>query len=630
VPDPPPGKRRGLAMQSTDVPPTCPEAEYRRRLDHWRDRQARLDRRAARLRRAEKVVLGFIILLALLSEREAAANKVFMIGVPSLIGQFVSTWRKRSLHGSRIAGRAAEWYETRLACVQGGWAGRGPMGERFADESHPCALDLDLCGRGSLFERLGLVRTGAGEEILAEWLKSPAAPEEVRARQGAVAELRDAVEGREQVALLEPAGVVDVAGLREWVTSAPDPGPTALRLVAFALVLAVAAALAGWLFLRLGPFPLLAVFAAEAALAYRIRPRVRASLAAVTGRSADITLLTTLLRRLERGRFRSPWLCRLQAELRADGPSPSRTVGRLARLVCLLDVKNDLPQAPLVSPLFWTTHLAFFLAGWRRRYGADLVRWLPILGAFEAIHSLAGYAYDNPADPFPELLPDGPAFDAEALGHPLLPPGRCVTNDVRLDRGLALLVVSGSNMSGKSTLLRSVGVNAVLAQMGAPVRAKRLRLSPLAVGATMRVQDSLLGGRSRFYAELLRVREIIALARGPRPLLFLLDELFAGTNSADRRAGAEAVARALVGAGAVGLLTTHDLALTGVTELIGQRARNVHFADRLDGTAVTFDYTMRPGVVPHGNALALLRAAGIAVPSADAPPSCGPGADALR
>jgi hypothetical protein len=601
-------------MQSTDPTPIVPVSEYRRRLGHWRNRQARLDHRAALLLRAEKVVLGVIVAMALLSERETTANKFIMIGVPALIGQLLSTGRKRCLLGSRIAGRAAEWYETRLACLQGGWAGRGPAGERFADESHPCALDLDLCGRGSLFERLGQARTGAGEEILAGWLKSPADPEEVRARQAAVAELRGAVEEREQLALLEPAGVVDDAGLREWVASAPDPGPAAPRLVAFALILAMAAALAGWLLLRLGPYPLLVVLAVEAALAYRMRPRVRASLAALVGRSADVALLATLLRRLERGRFRSPWLCRLQAELRADVLSPSRTVGRLARRIALLDVKNDLPQAPLVSTLMWTTHLAFFLASWRRRYGADLVRWLPILGAFEAIHSLAGYAYDNPADPFPELLPDGPVFDAEALGHPLLPPGRCVPNDVRLDRGLALLVVSGSNMSGKSTLLRAVGVNAVLAQAGAPVRARRLRLSPLTVGATMRVQDSLQGGRSRFFAELLRVREIIALARGPRPLLFLLDELFAGTNSADRRAGAEAVARALVGAGAIGLLTTHDLALTGVTELVGERARNVHFADRLDGGAVTFDYTMRPGVVPHGNALALLRAAGIDVP----------------
>jgi hypothetical protein len=617
-------------MPSPDATLSVPESEYRRRLDHWRDRKARLERRAASLRRAEKVVLGVLIALALLSEREAAANKVIIIGLPALLGQLVSTWRKRSLQGSQLAGRAAEWYETRLACLQGGWAGRGPAGERFADEAHPCALDLDLCGRGSLFERLCLARTGAGEEVLAGWLKSPADPEEVRARQDAVAELRGAVEDREQTALLEPAGVVDVARLREWVTAAPNPGPLWQRFAAFALVLAVAAALAVWFLFRLGPYPLLAVFAAEAALAYRMRPRVRASLAAVVGRSGEISLIVALLRRLERGRFRSPWLCRLQADLLEGGPSSSRRVGWLVRLVALLDVKNDLPQAPLVSPLMWTTLLAYSLADWRRRHAADFVRWLPILGAFEAIHSLAGYAYDNPADPFPELLPDGPVFDAEALGHPLLPPGRCVTNDVRLDRCLALLVVSGSNMSGKSTLLRAVGVNAALAQAGAPVRARRLRLSPLAVGATMRVQDSLQGGRSRFYAELLRVREIIALARGPRPLLFLLDELFAGTNSADRRAGAEAVARALVGAGAVGLLTTHDLALTGVADLVGERARNVHFADRLDGAAVTFDYTMRPGVVPHGNALALLRAAGIAVPPAEAPPACGPAGDALR
>jgi hypothetical protein len=559
--------------------------------------------------------------MALLSQYESAQNKVFMIGVPALFGQVLSSWRKRTIHAGRIAGRAAEWYETRLACLQGGWAGRGLTGDHFTDESHPCALDLDLYGRGSLFERLCLARTGAGEEVLAGWLKSPADPEEVRERQAAVAELRGAVEEREWLALLEPAGVVDVAGLREWVASAADPGPRVLRLVAFALVLAVAAALAAWPLLRLGPYPLLVVFAAEAVLAYRMRPRVRASLAAVIGRSGEFTLLASLFRRLERGRFRSPWLRRLQADLRADVFSPSRCIGRLARLVALIDVKNDLPQAPLVSPLMWTTHLAYFLAAWRRRHGTDLLRWLPILGAFEAMTSLAGYAYDNPADPFPALLPDGPTFDAEALGHPLLPPGRCVANDVRLDRAVALLVVSGSNMSGKSTLLRAVGINAVLAQAGAPVRARRLRLSPLAVGATMRVQDSLRGGRSRFYAELLRVRQIIDLARGPRPLLFLLDELFAGTNSADRRAGAEAVARSLVAAGAVGLLTTHDLALTGVADLVGDRARNVHFADRLDGSAVTFDYAMRPGVVPHGNALALLRAAGIDVPSPAAEPS---------
>jgi hypothetical protein len=590
-----------------------PEVEYQRRLDRWRDRQARLERRAALLRRTEKIVFGVIVLMGLLSQYESVRNKFIMIGVPALLLQAVSGWRKRTLRAGRLAGRAAEWYETRLACLRGEWGGHGPAGERFADDAHPYALDLDLFGRGSLFERMYLARTGAGEEALAGWLKAPADPEEVRARQAAVAELRDAVEAREQMALLSPEGTVDLTGLRNWIATAPEPGPMWMHVVTVSLVAAFLATVAGWLALGLGPYPLLAVLAAEAVLACRMRERVRATVAAVRGRSGALYLLADLLARLERGHFRSPWLCRLQADLRAVWRSPSRRVGRLARLASLLDVKNDLPQAPLVSPLMWTTHRAFCLATWRRRYGAELLRWLDLLGSFETLHSLAGYAYENPADPFPELVADGPLFDADALGHPLLPPGHCVPNAVRLDRDLALLVVSGSNMSGKSTLLRAVGINAVLAQAGAPVRARRLRLSPFAVGATMRVQDSLRAGRSRFYAELLRVRQVIGMASGERPLLFLLDELFAGTNSADRLAGAEAVTRTLVGAGAVGLLTTHDLALTGVARHLGGRAQNVHFADHLKDGAVTFDYTMRPGVVPHGNALAILRAAGIAV-----------------
>src|SRR5262249_14249864 len=155
--------------------------------------------------------------------------------------------RKRCLHQGQLAGRAADWYEARLACLKGEWAGRGPQGERFAEEGHPCALDLDLFGRGSLFERLCLARTGAGEEALAAWLKSPADPDEARARQAAVMELRDGLDERERIALLDPAGVVDVIGLRQWLASAPDPGPPWLRAVVFGLVMAMAAALAGWL-----------------------------------------------------------------------------------------------------------------------------------------------------------------------------------------------------------------------------------------------------------------------------------------------------------------------------------------------------------------------------------------------
>jgi DNA mismatch repair ATPase MutS len=190
-----------------------------------------------------------------------------------------------------------------------------------------------------------------------------------------------------------------------------------------------------------------------------------------------------------------------------------------------------------------------------------------------------------------------------------------VANDVHLggDRGPRVLVVSGSNMSGKSTLLRAVGVNAILALAGAPVRAARLAMSSLAVGATIRIGDSLQEGHSRFYTEILRIRDIVTAARGARPVLFLLDEILHGTNSHDRRIGADAIVRSLVEAGAIGLITTHDLALTELTATLDGRAANVHFEDRIEDDKMVFDYRMRPGVVERSNAVALMRAVGLDV-----------------
>src|SRR5262249_8415729 len=242
-----------------------------------------------------------------------------------------------------------------------------------------------------------------------------------------------------------------------------------------------------------------------------------------------------------------------------------------------------------------------------RRHGPDLAGWLDAAGRAEALCSLAAYAFENPADPFPEIIEPGPCVDGRALAHPLMPRGTCVPNDLALVREPQLLVVSGSNMSGKSTFLRTVGVNAVLALAGAPVRAGRLRLSPLVLGATLRIQDSLQRGQSRFYAEITRLRQVLDLARGPVPVLFLLDELLSGTRSGDRGAGAEAVLRRLVDAGALGLVTTHDLALTSVADALGP-AGNVHFDEQLQDGQLAFDYTMRPGVVRQRNALALMRA----------------------
>jgi DNA mismatch repair ATPase MutS len=240
--------------------------------------------------------------------------------------------------------------------------------------------------------------------------------------------------------------------------------------------------------------------------------------------------------------------------------------------------------------------------------------WLREVGELEAFSALATFAYERPADPFPELVDEGPVFEAEALGHPLIAPTVAVRNDVTLGgAGPRVLIVSGSNMSGKSTLLRTVGVNTVLALAGAPVCARRLRVSPVVLGATLRINDSLQAGKSRFYAELTRLKQIVDRAGGQPPLLFLLDEILHGTNSHDRRIGAEAILRGLVARGAVGLVTTHDLALAEVAAAMAGRAANVHFEDHLEAGVMTFDYRMKPGVVRKSNALELMRAVGLEV-----------------
>ena len=242
--------------------------------------------------------------------------------------------------------------------------------------------------------------------------------------------------------------------------------------------------------------------------------------------------------------------------------------------------------------------------------------WIDIAGEMEALLSLASYSFEHPDDPFPEFAQGsdpGALFDGDALGHPLIPAAQCVRNSVRLDKEARVLLVSGSNMSGKSTLLRTVGINAVLAMAGAPIRGKSLRLTPLVIGTRIRSTDSLQEGRSSFYTEILHIRQVFDLRNAEAPLLFLFDELLEGTNSKDRRIGAEGLIRALLNGGAIGIVSTHDLALTDITEPLGNVVRNMHFQDTVEGGKMQFDYRLRDGVVAKSNALELMRLIGLDV-----------------
>jgi DNA mismatch repair ATPase MutS len=268
---------------------------------------------------------------------------------------------------------------------------------------------------------------------------------------------------------------------------------------------------------------------------------------------------------------------------------------------------------PVAAMLIWTAQFAMAVEAWRTANGPYIGTWIAAVGEFEALCSLSTYAFERPDATFPQLELTGPLFDADALRHPLIPAAVAVANDVQIGKGTCLWIVSGSNMSGKSTLMRAVGLNAVLAWAGAPVACARLSISALRIGASMSTHDSLADNRSRFYAEISRLRDVVELARSGHPTLFLLDELLSGTNSHDRRIGAEAVVRGLVERGAIGLVSTHDLALAEMVSTLNGKAANVHFEDHIEGGEIRFDYRLRQGVVTRSNALELMRAVGLDV-----------------
>jgi hypothetical protein len=589
--------------------------EYVRRLGARRDARDRHDRIGRLVANARLVVFAAGVLLFWLVAGPGLVAPGWL-AAPAVLFVALIAWHARASREGRRAALAVAFYEGGLARLDGRWAGAGEAGLRFLDAEHPYAADLDLFGAGSLFERLCAARTGAGQEALAGWLLRPATIEEIGGRHEAIDELRARIDLSEELDLLaiDVRDAIAPGALAAWGAAPPVFAGRSTSVAAGLLSALAVAALIAWWASPIGPAPFLLVLLLEGAFALWHAGRTRRVLAGVDRRARELVQLSELLARLEREPFEAAIMRRLRDGLDVGGESASATIARLARLLQRLDARRNQLFAPVAAILLWTTRHAAAIDAWRARSGPAIAGWLAVVGEFEALCSLASYARENPADPFPEVAPGASCFEGEGLGHPLIPDAACVRNDLALGGdGVRVLVVSGSNMSGKSTLLRTVGVNAVLALAGAPVRAHRLRLSPLAIGATIRIQDSLQAGRSRFFAEITRLRRLADLARGPLPLLFLLDEVLSGTNSHDRRVGAEAVVRGLIGRGAIGLVTTHDLALAEIADRLAPRAANAHFEDRFEDGALHFDYRMKPGVVRNSNALALMRAVGLEV-----------------
>jgi hypothetical protein len=551
---------------------------------------------------------------AILAYRGETSGAI-LLGVAVVGFAALALIHERVIRRHENARRSITFYERGLARIDHTFAGTGSNGDEYAIAHHAFASDLDVFGEGSLFEWLCIARTTGGEERLASWLLQPAPAEELLARREAILELREEIQLREDLALLAEDVRVrlhpDVLG--EW-GEAPAIGITRGHRIAAALLAAGAAtALIAWT-LGAGLLPLLIFITAELVFAASLRDRVKAILESVEAPLRELGVLAEMLERIEREPFSAESLRSLRARLDTSGEAPSRRIARLKRLLELVDARRNQFFAPIAALLLWGTQFAAAIEHWRGDAGAQLRGWIDVLSEFEALLSLAGNAWENPDAVFPELLESGPRIEGRGVAHPLLPAATRVSNDIELGPERPLFVVSGSNMSGKSTWLRTLGVNVVLGQAGGVVCAERLAFSPLRVGASIRIVDSLLEGASHFYAEIQRLRTILDLTEEQTGhVFFLLDEILHGTNSRDRAAGAEAVVTALVERGAIGLVTTHDLALAGIAERLGERAANVHFADQLENGEMSFDYKVQDGIVKRSNALALMKSVGLPI-----------------
>jgi hypothetical protein len=572
-----------------------------------------MERRHRALGNCRLLVAIAAAILAFVAFGYGALSSLWLL-IPAILFVILVVIHDRILQTRNRCARAAAFYEGGLARLDDRWAGHGETGERFRDRLHPYSEDLDLFGTGSLFELLSTARTREGEQILANWLCGPASRDVLEARHAAITELRSRLDLREDLAVLgeEVRTKVHTDFLAAWGEQAAAFARRPVRVAASLL-----SALAVFSFIAWPAWGMrdlaLAVVLVNGFFFLRFHKRAEQLAGAAGDAARDLALLSGILARLEQEKFTAPRLAELRRMLDSEGHPPSFRIARLRRLMNMLDSREHVLFRAIDPVVLWTLQWVLAVESWRKRSGPAIRRWLAAVGEMEALSALAGYAYEHPGDPFPDFADSGPSFHGKALAHPLLPEDRAVRNDVAIGRELHLVVVSGSNMSGKSTLLRTIGINAVLAQCGAPVRATQLRMSSLAVGASIRIVDSLHEGTSRFYAEITRLKQIVDLTAAAVPVLFLLDEFLQGTNSHDRRLGAEATVRGLIARGAIGLLTTHDLALAEIADSLGADATNCHFEDRLEDGKLFFDYRLRPGVVQRSNALELMRSLGLDV-----------------
>ena len=606
--------------------------EYQARASTRRAQAEQLEGRSrlvSNLRGLAFAVLVVGLVSAALADGSEWRLRVLVGGLGALAFALLVWWHARVLDAEDLAWRFWRVNENAGQRARDDYAALPENGAEFQQAHHPFSADLDVFGPRSLFQFLNVAHTSYGQTALAQYLSRLDAHREIARRQAAVREIVPLLELRQELEayalrsanppgrpLSRVSAVLDLDVLIRWAEAEPEllPKRALIWLARLLPPLSIGGLLGNELF-GWSPVCWVLPLALQILLTLKTGAIAGRVFAAVSSSPGAFSRLRPTLRALESSRFESPLLVTLGDGVRGAGTPASDQMRRFESVLGWFELRHNGMVYPLLNVLLlWDLHCVVAFEKWRAVSGRSLRPWLAALGQWEALSSLAGMAYDNPDFTFPEIVATPAVFEAQGLAHPMIPAAQRVPNDVLLSGPGSALLVTGSNMSGKSTLLRAMGVAAVLGLAGTAVCARRLRLSPLQVYTSMRISDSLSQGVSHFYAELEKLRAALIAAASGHNVFFLLDEILHGTNSEERQVGARWVLSRLIESGATGAVSTHDMALCRLTPELMEHVRTVHLREDVEGEQMTFDFKVRPGPVRGGNALRLMRSLGLSVP----------------
>jgi hypothetical protein len=596
------------------------ERDYRERAERWQHDADLLEAQRARLSNFRLAAGGALIAAALYW---VFSRDLYAVPAAVVAGVVLALLVRRYRHLTALWERASALATVNrygVARIQRDWTALPEPPPIEVPDGHPYARDLDIVGHASLQQLVDTTGTTMGRDRLAGWLLNPIDPAHITAHQEAVRELSGDLDWLQELQQRALRGQIDdekTAAFLDWIESGGKRLPVytwMARLSALALVAIIALSVA-----RVIDSALLAVlFGLNLLLANALHRKAGSSLDAAIEHGSGIRSYAELLELLSNRTHTAALLQQIDAPLRVDGVAASEAADKLAKILSFGIPRGSLQSYVMQATVAWDVHFYDRLEAWREHYGAQVPHWLEAIGWYEALGSLANLAHDNPDWVAPNLSRDNDRLAATELGHPLIPESRRICNDVTVGPPGTFLFVTGSNMSGKSTLLRSIGIDVVLANMGAPACAQTMSLPPLSLWTSVRIVDSLEAGISYYMAELLRLKQIVdaALDDAPhdRTICYLLDEILSGTNTGERQIAARRIISLLVDHGAIGAVSTHDLDLIEGDSL-SAKADKVHFTEtvlRTNGLLdMTFDYQLRSGLATSTNALKLMELVGI-------------------